>query len=89
MKALQLQAIGRLEMVDVPVPPVPLGHLLVRTGAAVICTSDLNDIRANPFGIRLPVVMGHEGAGTVAQVGRNVEGFQGGDRTVLDLPRDE
>jgi 2-desacetyl-2-hydroxyethyl bacteriochlorophyllide A dehydrogenase len=54
--------------------------LLIRTGAATICTSDLNDIRANPFGIPLPTVMGHEGAGTVAEVGSNVKGFKPGDR---------
>jgi threonine dehydrogenase-like Zn-dependent dehydrogenase len=52
---------------------------LVRTGAATICTSDLNDVRANPFNIPLPVTLGHEGAGTVAAVGAGVRGFQVGD----------
>lgn len=52
----------------------------MKTGAALICTSDLNDIRENPFGIRLPVVMGHEGAGVVAEVGAAVAGFHVGDR---------
>jgi 2-desacetyl-2-hydroxyethyl bacteriochlorophyllide A dehydrogenase len=80
MKALQLQEIGRLELVDVPVPAFKDDQLLIRTGAAVICTSDLNDVRANPFGIHLPVVMGHEGAGTVAAVGKAVKGFAIGDR---------
>ena len=48
---------------------------LIKTGAAVICTSDLNDIRENPFGIALPVVIGHEASGVVAGVGEKVEGF--------------
>jgi threonine dehydrogenase-like Zn-dependent dehydrogenase len=54
--------------------------MLVKTGAALICTSDLNDIRENPFGIELPVVMGHEGAGVVAEVGPAVTGFRPGGR---------
>lgn len=80
MKALELQAIEQLEMVDAPVPSIEPDQMLIRTGAAVICTSDLHDIRANPFKITLPVVMGHEGAGTVEQVGANVRGFAVGDR---------
>jgi threonine dehydrogenase-like Zn-dependent dehydrogenase len=80
MKALQLQEIGKLELVNIEPPAVGEDQILIRTGAAVICTSDLNDVRENPFKTPLPVVMGHEAAGTVAQVGRRVEGFRPGDR---------
>ncbi len=80
MKALQLQAVGKLALVEVARPTIGDEELLVRTGAAVICTSDLNDLRANPFKIDLPVVMGHEGAGTVAAAGKGVRGFGIGDR---------
>ncbi len=80
MKALQMQAIGRLALIDVDPPRIGEDEILVRTDAAVICTSDLNDLRGNPFGIDLPVVMGHEGAGTVAAVGAAVRGFSPGDR---------
>jgi 2-desacetyl-2-hydroxyethyl bacteriochlorophyllide A dehydrogenase len=80
MRALVLQSVGRLELADVPRPSPAEDQLLVRTQAAVICTSDLNDVRQNPFGIRLPMVIGHEGAGTVAGVGRQVHGFTVGDR---------
>jgi len=80
MKALRLEEIGRLELVEVERPWCAEDQLLVKTDAALICTSDLNDIRANPFGIKLPVVMGHEGAGVVAEVGAAVTGFRPGDR---------
>jgi len=80
MKALVLQSPGVLELADVPRPSPADDQLLVRTGAAVICTSDLNDVRHNPFGIRLPMVIGHEGAGTVAAVGSEVQAFSVGDR---------
>ncbi len=80
MKALVLQSAGCLEMSDVPVPGIGDDELLVRTEAAVICTSDLADIRSNPFGIPLPVILGHEGAGVVAATGASVRGFKPGDR---------
>jgi threonine dehydrogenase-like Zn-dependent dehydrogenase len=80
MKALQLQAIQQLELIETDRPQPADDQLLIRTGAAVICTSDLNDIRENPFHIPLPVVIGHEGAGTVAAVGRQASGFAVGDR---------
>jgi threonine dehydrogenase-like Zn-dependent dehydrogenase len=67
-------------MIDAPVPAVGEDQLLIQTGAAVICTSDLNDIRENPFGIALPVIMGHEAAGTVVQVGPKAKGLAVGDR---------
>ena len=80
MKALRLEAVGQLTLVDAPTPRIDDDELLIWTGAAVICTSDLNDLRASPFQIDLPVVMGHEGAGTVAGVGKAVRDFQIGDR---------
>ena len=80
MKALQLVQAGDLRLVDLPQPEPGPGELLVKTGAATICTSDLYDVKSNPFGIALPVVMGHEGAGAVAAVGAGVHGFEAGDR---------
>ena len=80
MKAIQLQAVNQLNLIEIAPPTIHADELLVRTGASTICTSDLNDIRENPFGIALPVVMGHEGAGTVVAVGEAVTGFAPGDR---------
>lgn len=80
MKALQLQSVGNLELVEVPRPVPGDDELLVRTEAAVICTSDLADIRANPFAIKLPIIMGHEASGVVEAVGAKVKDFRRGDR---------
>ncbi len=80
MKAVMLKAIQQLELVDMAVPAIKDDQLLVKTGASTICTSDLNDLRENPFGIHLPVVIGHEAAGTVVAVGAAVAGFTPGDR---------
>jgi threonine dehydrogenase-like Zn-dependent dehydrogenase len=80
MRALQLQGIDRLVEVRLPVPRPKPDEVLVRTVATTICTSDLNDLARNPFGIALPRVMGHEGAGLVAALGEGLNGFQVGDR---------
>jgi threonine dehydrogenase-like Zn-dependent dehydrogenase len=73
MQALVLQRIGHVELVEVPVPRPGPGEVLVRTIATTICTSDLQDIAANPFGSPLPRGLGHEAAGIVAAVGEGVE----------------
>ncbi len=69
MKALQLKGLEKLELTELPVPKPGRGEVLVRTGAATICTSDLHDIISNPFNIVYPRVPGHEGAGTVVLAG--------------------
>jgi len=80
MKALVLRKPGCLEMEDVPAPSPKEGELLVRTKAATICTSDINDIKHNLFGIECPMIMGHEGAGIVQGLGSGVTGFAVGDK---------
>jgi 2-desacetyl-2-hydroxyethyl bacteriochlorophyllide A dehydrogenase len=80
MQALELQRPGELQCVERPVPSPAPGEVLVRTVATTICTSDLGDIRANPFGIALPRILGHEAAGVVAEVGAGVKSFAVGDR---------
>lgn len=79
MKALVLKEQNSLIIKDCPVPSAGEGELLIKTKAATICTSDLNDIKYNTFGISLPMIMGHEGAGIVAAVGKGVSNFQVGD----------
>ncbi|MEQ1843306.1 MAG: alcohol dehydrogenase catalytic domain-containing protein, partial [Verrucomicrobiales bacterium] len=80
MKAVQLLSPGSVELREVPLPTPGPEWLLVRTRATTICTSDLADIRSNPFGIPLPVVIGHEAAGSVAAVETASSGFRIGDR---------
>jgi len=61
-------------------PPGP-GEILIEVTAAGLCHSDLSaieGIRARP----LPVVIGHEGAGIVREVGEGVHGLKVGDHVV-------
>ena len=52
MRALSLRQLGQLKLIEIDRPTIKENELLVRTGASVICTSDLNDIRENPFNIK-------------------------------------
>jgi Zn-dependent alcohol dehydrogenase len=72
----------RLQLVDVELDGPYPGEVMVEMGATGVCHSDISVFNAtlpNPF----PVVLGHEGAGTVIQVGENVTTVRPGDRVVL------
>lgn len=65
----------RLE--EMPVPELGPGELLVRTRASGICGSDLMEWYRIK---KAPLVLGHEIAGEVVEVGEGVANFQVGDR---------
>jgi S-(hydroxymethyl)glutathione dehydrogenase / alcohol dehydrogenase len=60
-----------LEICDVDVAPPRAGEVLVRMSAAGVCHTDLH-VMQGKFSAPLPAVLGHEGAGVVAEVGSGV-----------------
>ena len=58
------------------------GEVRVRIEAAGVCHSDYHYMTGD-LQCRLPVVVGHEGAGVVEEVGAGVTGVAPGDRVVL------
>jgi S-(hydroxymethyl)glutathione dehydrogenase/alcohol dehydrogenase len=58
------------------------GEVLVRLAASGVCHSDLHTIHGSQS-TRLPVVLGHEGAGVVEAVGPDVTRVKVGDHVVL------
>ena len=62
-------------------PPGP-GEVLVEMKAAGVCHSDLHPAR-DDWPIRTPIVLGHEGAGIVREVGDGVTRVKPGDHVVL------
>jgi L-iditol 2-dehydrogenase len=69
---------------QVPVPVAGLGELVVQVGVALTCGTDLKVYRRGYHAKMLTQdrLFGHEVAGTVAQVGEDVQGFAVGDRVV-------
>jgi NDMA-dependent alcohol dehydrogenase len=71
----------QLEIVDLDVAPPRAGEVLVRMAAAGVCHTDLH-VMQGKFSAPLPAVLGHEGAGVVAEVGPGVKSLRPGDRVV-------
>ena len=84
MKALVLCDYKQLEIVEVAKPRAAEDELLIRVKACGICGSDVHGYDGST-GRRLPpIVMGHEAAGVVEEVGSAVSGFRAGDRVTFD-----
>lgn len=84
MKALLLSQYRKLELADVAVPEPGSGEVLVRVGACGICGSDVHGYDGSSGRRIPPIVMGHEAAGMIAAVGKNVNGLSAGDRVTFD-----
>lgn len=71
-----------VEVADVDLAPPGPGEVRVRIAAAGVCHSDLH-VRRGDWQPPAPLVMGHEGSGTVIEVGAGVSGLAEGDHVVL------
>ncbi len=84
MKAMLLSEYKKLDIVDLPTPEVGPDDLLVQVKACGICGSDIHGWDGSSGRRIPPLVMGHEAAGIVSQVGENVTAFRAGDRVTFD-----
>ncbi len=55
----------------------------VRIEACGLCHSDLHVVETGGWGMRFPILLGHEGAGVVEEVGADVTAVAPGDRVVV------
>ena len=84
MRAIRLAEIARpLIDSDMDRPEFRADGVLVQVEAAGICRSDVHYRAGFPKLIQLPRTLGHEIAGTVVNVGDEVEGVTVGDRVAL------
>ena len=89
MKALVLRRHGGLEDLDVvsdhPMPQVVEGHVVIRVRASSFNYHDVFTVRGMPgIKVPLPVVIGLDMAGEVAEVGAGVTGWNPGDRVLVN-----
>ncbi len=81
MRAMLLDAPGRpLRCADVPTPEPGPGQVLLRVGACGVCRTDLHVADGELTDPALPLVLGHEIAGTVAACGRGAARYRPGER---------
>jgi 2-desacetyl-2-hydroxyethyl bacteriochlorophyllide A dehydrogenase len=85
MKAVLYEGPGRMKMVDIPKPVAHVGQVVVKVALCGICGTDTHSYMHE--GILFPgTVFGHETVGTIAEIGRGVEGFNIGDRVAVGAP---
>ncbi len=78
---------GSLQVTDMPKPAPGPGQVLVQIKAASLCYSDVSVLSNSYVGrkpVPIPLIMGHEGAGIVVELGSGVQEISEGDRVALE-----
>ncbi len=84
MKALVAEEIDRFGLTEVELDPPKAGEVLVKMKATGVCHSDLSIVNGT-IGSAMPVVLGHEGAGIVEEVGEGVTNVAPGDHVAISF----
>ena len=85
MKALVLEDYKKFVYREYPDPRLRGPEdVLVRVRAAAICGSDVHGMDGSTGRRVPPIVMGHEAAGEIVEVGSGVADFAAGDRVTFD-----
>lgn len=88
MKAAVLEALNKIVVKEVPTPEIDDNGILVKVKACAICGSDIRIYHSGNDRVKTPCIIGHEVAGEVVKVGKNVTAFSVGDRLAIgaDIP---
>ena len=70
-----------LRIEEVELAPPKDGEVLVRMHAAGVCHSDLHVMKGDQP-MKMPIILGHEGAGMVEEVGKGVKSVEPGDAVI-------
>ena len=84
MKALLLSEYKELSVEEWEAPILGGNDVLVQVQACGICGSDIHGYDGSSGRRKPPLIMGHEAAGIVADVGSEVTSFRVGDRITFD-----
>ena len=85
MKEAVITGPKQYEIREVPVPTPGDGEVLIQMKAAGVCGSDVHQfLGENPNAV-FPRVPGHENAGVIVAVGKDVKNIKVGDHVVVDL----
>lgn len=77
---------GAVELREIPAPETLADdEVLLASGAIGVCGSEVHQYHnTQSWKVNVPVVLGHEFCGVVAEAGRNVVGFREGDRVTSE-----
>jgi 2-desacetyl-2-hydroxyethyl bacteriochlorophyllide A dehydrogenase len=85
MQAAVFRGPSQLKIEEVTRPDPGPGEVLLKVARCGICGTDLHIYRGNFPAPNLPLIIGHEFAGTVAAVGTGVQHVKPGDRATADI----
>jgi len=83
MQAVVLEDIGNFSVKTVDKPRCPADGILIKVEACAICATDVKVFRYGHRLIKPPRITGHELAGTIVEVGKEVKGYRQGDRVTV------
>ena len=88
MRAVFMDGVEQLAVREAPVPTPGPGEALLKVHACSVCGSDLKIYRYGNKRLSYPVIVGHEVAGEIVEVGPEVEAVRPGDRVAVgaDVP---
>jgi len=69
-----------LKLADLPIPKPAEKEILVKVSVCGACHTDLDEVEGRLMPGKFPIVLGHQVVGTVADVGKAVSKFNGGER---------
>jgi 2-desacetyl-2-hydroxyethyl bacteriochlorophyllide A dehydrogenase len=75
---------GKIEFREMPLRDPQPDEVLIKIHTAAICGSDLHLFKGKHPSVALPSAVGHELAGEVVAIGREVTGFSIGDRVTVE-----
>lgn len=84
MRAVVLNGPNDFAPTDIPKPVIGDNDMLLEMKKAAICGTDMRILAGTKTkGVRYPSVIGHEMCGVISEVGKNVTGFQVGDKVSI------
>ena len=86
MKAAVYLGPEKVEIRDVPMPECGANEILIKVAACAICGTDVRIYYNGQKNVVPPAITGHEIAGTIAKVGKNVRGYKEGQRAIIVTP---
>ena len=84
MKAVQITQDHSIRLIETDIPAIKADEVLVKPCSCGICGTDLHILRHGFPGTSYPVIPGHEFAGHIVEIGRDVTGLKEGDFVAVD-----
>ena len=87
MKAAVMTKIREVEIQTIDIPVIEADEVLIKVAAVGVCGSDVHYYESGRIGdfiVENPIILGHELAGEIVEVGKDVTGLATGDRVAVE-----